>query len=177
VEIRYEVAGRGEPALVFVHGWSCDRSYWRAQMDHFASAHRVVALDLGGHGESGLARESWTMAAFGDDVRAVVEELDLPRVILVGHSMGTYVIFEAARLMPDRVVALVPVDQIFDPDQGFGEEERERFLAGLRADFSTATQAFVRQYLFGEGADSALAKGIAADMAAAPPAVAPPSRR
>lgn len=172
VEIRYEVAGRGEPVLVFVHGWSCDRSYWRAQLDHFAMAHRVVAVDLGGHGESGLGRESWTMAAFGDDVRAVVEELELQKVILVGHSMGTYVIFEAARLMPDRVMALVPVDQIFDPDTRFGGEERDRFIAGLRADFSGTTQAFVRQFLFKEGADSTLAGGIARDMGAAPPTVA-----
>jgi sigma-B regulation protein RsbQ len=82
VEIRYEAAGSGEPALVFVHGWSCNRSYWRAQMDHFAAYHRVVAVDLGGHGESGLGRKDWTMAAFGGDVRAVVEALGLKRVVL-----------------------------------------------------------------------------------------------
>jgi hypothetical protein len=86
VEIRYEVAGSGEPALVFVHGWSCDRSYWRAQVDHFAASHRTVALDLGGHGESSLGREDWTMASFAGDVRAVVEALDLRGVVLVGHS-------------------------------------------------------------------------------------------
>ena len=51
----------------------------------------MVAVDLGGHGESGMGREHWTMEAFGDDVAAVVRGLGLERVILVGHSMGGYV--------------------------------------------------------------------------------------
>ena len=56
IAVRYEVRGRGAPALVFVHGWSCDRRYWNAQMDYFADRHQVVAVDLAGHGESGLGR-------------------------------------------------------------------------------------------------------------------------
>jgi pimeloyl-ACP methyl ester carboxylesterase len=52
--ISYEVRGGGRP-LVFVHGWSCDRTYWREQMDEFAKRHRVVAIDLGGHGDRRLA--------------------------------------------------------------------------------------------------------------------------
>ena len=117
VDIRYEVAGSGEPALVFVHGWSCDRSYWRAQTDHFEASHRVVAVDLGGQGESGLGRKDWTMTAFGGDVRAVVEALALRKIILVGHSMGGHVIVEATQLMPDRVAALVLVDTFDNVDQ------------------------------------------------------------
>jgi pimeloyl-ACP methyl ester carboxylesterase len=172
VEVRYEGAGRGEPALVFVHGWSCDRSYWRAQFDHFATSHRVVALDLGGHGESGLGRKDWTMAAFAGDVRAVVEALGLGKVVLVGHSMGGPVTLEAARLMPERVVALVSVDFFNDVDRRIGAKEREGFLAPMRADFRKATEAFVRQEMFAPHSNPQLADRIARDMAAAPPAVA-----
>jgi pimeloyl-ACP methyl ester carboxylesterase len=172
VAIRYEVAGRGDPTLVFVHGWSCDRSYWRPQIDHFAASHRVVALDLGGHGESGLERKDWTMAAFAGDVRAVVEGLGLQKVVLVGHSMGGPVILEAARLMPDRVVALVPVDFFSDVDRRFTAEERKGFLAPMRADFPKITKAFVRKEMFTPRSDSAFAERIAGDMAAASPAVA-----
>lgn len=171
VEIRYEVAGSGEPALVFVHGWSCDRTYWRAQVDHFAASHRVVAIDLGGHGESGTGRDDWTMAAFGRDVQAVVEELDLQRVVLVGHSMGGPVIAEAARLMPDRVVALIPVDTFHEVDSPVSDEDRDGFLAPMRADFREATEGFVRQFMFAAGADTGLVGRIARDMAAAPPSV------
>jgi pimeloyl-ACP methyl ester carboxylesterase len=172
VEIRYETAGRGEPALVFVHGWSCDRSYWRAQMDHFAASHRVVAVDLGGHGQSGLGRKDWTMVAFAEDVRAVVEALGPGKVVLVGHSMGGPVILEAARLMPERVLALVSVDFFNEVDRRFSTKEREGFLAPMRADFRKATEGFVRQEMFVPRSDPKMAERISRDMAAGPPAVA-----
>ena len=56
--ISYEVYGAGEPTLVFVHGWSCDARYWRAQSSHFSKKHRVVILDLAGHGHSGCHVQS-----------------------------------------------------------------------------------------------------------------------
>lgn len=171
VEIRYESSGQGEPALVFVHGWSCDRSYWRAQMDHFSASHRVVSIDLAGHGESGLGRKDWTLAAFGHDVRAVIEALDLLQVVLVGHSMGGPVIVEAAQLMPDRVVGLIPVDTFQDVDRRMSVEEREGFLVPMRADFRKATEAAVKQFMFTAHPDSGLIGRVARDMAASPPAV------
>jgi pimeloyl-ACP methyl ester carboxylesterase len=58
VPIHYEVHGTGLPALVFVHGWTCDRSYWGRQIGHFARKYQVVAVDLAGHGESGLDRKA-----------------------------------------------------------------------------------------------------------------------
>jgi pimeloyl-ACP methyl ester carboxylesterase len=73
---------------VFVHCWACDRTYWREQVDVFAADHQVVTLDLAGHGESGAGRETWTVKGLAGDVQAVVEALDLERVILIGHSMG-----------------------------------------------------------------------------------------
>ncbi|HPB56158.1 MAG TPA: alpha/beta hydrolase, partial [Candidatus Aminicenantes bacterium] len=48
--ISYEVYGSGEPTLVFIHGWSCDSRYWRAQIPFFSKGHRIVLLDLAGHG-------------------------------------------------------------------------------------------------------------------------------
>jgi pimeloyl-ACP methyl ester carboxylesterase len=170
VTIAYEVAGAGEPALVFVHGWSCDRSYWRAQVDHFAAEHRVVALDLAGHGESSLERAAYTMESFGEDVQAVVEALDLRRVVLVGHSMGGPVIVEAARLMPDRVVAVVPVDFFNDVDLEMSEEEIEAAMAPFREDFAARTEAVVRTF-FRAGSDGLLVERVVRDMAAAPPEV------
>ena len=59
--ISYEIHGTGEPALIFVHGWSCDARYWRAQTPHFSGKHRVVFLDLAGHGHSGMNRTKYTM--------------------------------------------------------------------------------------------------------------------
>src|SRR6185295_6741260 len=87
VPIRYETSGSGSPAVVFVHGWSCDRRYWDAQVRHFARKHQVVSVDLAGHGESGRERSQWSIPAFAADVKAVADALHLERMVLVGHSM------------------------------------------------------------------------------------------
>ena len=88
-QISFEVYGAGEPTLVFVHGWSCDARYWRAQVPVFSKRHRVVVLDLAGHGHSGMSRTKYSMGAFGEDVRAVTEATGSHRVILIGHLMAT----------------------------------------------------------------------------------------
>jgi pimeloyl-ACP methyl ester carboxylesterase len=175
VPISAEVRGTGVPALVFIHGWSCDRSYWQAQVDHFASTHRVVAVDLGGHGASGLDRADWTITSFAEDVRAVVERLDLESVVLVGHSLGGPVALEAALLMPGRVVAVVGVDTFMDEMTGFTTDATAPWLEAMRSDFAGFTTESVRASLFLPTTDSALVAAVIADMAAAPPEVAIPA--
>ncbi len=175
VPVRYAVYGGGRPAIVFVHGWSCDRRYWRGQVGHFAARFTVVTVDLAGHGESGTGRRSWTMPAFGEDVAAVVTRLDLPEVVLVGHSMGGDVVVEAARRLRPRVCGLVWVD-VYRSLAGSGsdaatEEETAAFMAPFRADFGAATRAFVRR-IAGADTDPGLVERIADDMAAAPPHIA-----
>lgn len=167
VPIRYEVDGAGGPALVFIHCWCCDRSYWKNQVAFFAKKRTVVTLDLAGHGESGLGRADWTIEAFARDVVAVVEALRLKRVILVGHSMGGSVALEAARLLPGRVAGVVGVDNFQDLGQKLPPEQCEQFLAQFKGDFRGMTDRFVRG-MFPAGADSALVAAVAADMAGAP---------
>jgi pimeloyl-ACP methyl ester carboxylesterase len=171
VPVAYEAHGAGAPALVFIHGWSCDRSYWKGQVEPFSRDFRVVTVDLAGHGESGLGRDAWTIAAFGADVAAVVDALDLDRVVLIGHSMGGDVIMEAARRLPGRVAALVWVDVYRRLGTPITPEQLEEFMAPLRADFQEATRSFVRG-MFPPASDQSLVEQVAADMSAAPRAVA-----
>ena len=110
VSIAYDVHGKGNPALVFVHGWSCDRGYWKGQLQPFSKRYTVLGVDLGGHGLSGDQRSSWTIQEFGSDVATVVEAARLDQVVLIGHSMGGDVIVEAARLLKNRVLGLIWVD-------------------------------------------------------------------
>ena len=171
IRIAYETQGEGTPALVFVHGWSCDRSYWKGQLEPFSRKSKVVAVDLAGHGESGLGRKTQTMAAFGGDVAAVVEKLGLQRVILIGHSMGGDVIVEAARRLPGRVAGLVWVDTYKQLGTPRTPEEIQSVVTKFRADFVQTTRGFVRG-MFPPSADSALAERVALDMSAAPPGIA-----
>lgn len=178
VPIVYEVHGDARadaPTLVLIHGWSCDRTYWESQIGPLAERFRVVTLDLAGHGDSGLGREDWTIAAYGADAAAVVEALDLDDVILVGHSMGGDVAVDAARLVPERVAAMVWVDTYRQLGTPRTPEEIEAFVAPLRADFSRNTYAFVSEHLFHPGTDSALVERVARDMSEAPPEIAVPS--
>jgi len=148
IPIRYHAAGKGDPALVFVHCGGCERSFWDGQMAYFAAKHRVVALDLAGHGQSGAGRKDWTMPAFGQDVVSVVEALGLKRVVLIGHSLGGPAVLEAARRVPGRVAGLVLVDSWVDFEQRFPAEEVEKYVSALQADYRATTTAIVSQYLF-----------------------------
>ncbi|MBW8848037.1 MAG: amino acid adenylation domain-containing protein [Burkholderiales bacterium] len=110
--VRLEVRGSGETALVFIHGLGCDGSYWDAQVQHFASRHTVLCLDLAGHGGSGRERARWTVQAFADDVAAAIEHAGLKEVIVVGHSLGGPVMLELPARVGARVRGLVGVDTL-----------------------------------------------------------------
>ncbi len=174
VAIHYEVQGTGEPALVFVHGWAIDSRYWAAQVPVFAARHRVVTLDLAGHGRSGRDRQDWTVAAFGEDVRAVVEAFHLAKVVLIGHSMSGNVILEAAHRMPDRVVGLIPIDTLLDVDAVTSEDEIAGALAAFRADYKATASAFMRKYMFTPRTAPALVEEVVRDAASFPPEIGVP---
>jgi len=169
--IHYEVHGSGEPALVFVHGWNCDRSYWDAQLSDFSERHRVVTVDLAGHGESGLGREVLSMTAFGQDVAAVVADLALEQVVLIGHSMGGPVVVEAARLLGDRVLVVVGADTFGEVSVSYSEEQTEALLDRFRPDFGHAMRELVSANMFVPTSDSTFIEQIVEDMSSAPPAV------
>lgn len=171
VAVHFVVDGAGAPALVFVHGWSCDRTYWSSQIEHFAGRHEVVAVDLAGHGESGGGRRAWTMPAFGDDLVAVIEKLDLREAVLIGHSMGGDVIVEAALALPDRITGLVWVDTYATLGASRTPEEIDALVQPFRQDFGAAADAFVRR-MFVPGSDPDLVERVVADMSGAPPEIA-----
>jgi pimeloyl-ACP methyl ester carboxylesterase len=170
--IRFETDGIGKPALVFVHGWPCNRTYWQSQMKAFSAHHLVVSLDLAGHGDSGRERRQWSIPAFGQDVAAVVSKLDLDEVVLIGHSMGGSVILEAAELLGDQVVGLVPVDTFFDVESRLTREQAEQFLQPFRADFRATTRRYLSDHMFVEHTDPALKETIVSDLSLAHPSVA-----
>ena len=170
VPIAYTVAGSGSPALVFIHGWMCNQTYWAAQVDAFAPHHTVVTLDLGGHGRSGMNRPGWPLKAFGGDVAAVVSQLGLDKVVLVGHSMGGPVALEAARLMPDKVIGVVAVDTLHNVDEKWDPKQMKPFLEALEKDFPGTCRGFVTS-MFPKGADPALTEKVAGGMCSGPPEV------
>jgi pimeloyl-ACP methyl ester carboxylesterase len=172
VEIAYESHGRTDgdtPTVVLIHGWAGNRTFWSRQVDILTERYRVVAMDLGGHGESGTGRGDWNLPAFGDDVVAVVEAVGARDVALVGHSMGGDAIVFAARVLGDRVRGLVWVDTL----RSLGDEPTSSaddvagFVAPFHADFGAAVDRFARG-LFAGNTDLALVDHVARSMVAAP---------
>lgn len=148
--IHYEVTGTGPTALVFVHGWLGNAAWWNAQRDFFADRYAVVQIDLAGHGASDRTRAAWSAEGFADDIRAVAEQLDARDLVLVGHSMsGAYVLL-ASTLIP-RTKAIVLVDTLEDLDQITDPDQVTQMLGLYRADFRSAVENVLPQFLFSTG--------------------------
>lgn len=172
VPIAYAVYGPvTDPAVVFVHGWSCDSRYWHNQIPYFSKKYRVITVDLAGHGNSGFGRKVYTTEAFGQDVAAVLRQLDVKRAVLVGHSMGGEVILYAAKISPERVIGLVGVDTLEDLGMVYPDEVKNSIYEPIAADFVPEVQKFVRT-MFPANADKALVEAVARDMSSAPQDVA-----
>jgi len=150
VTLVYSAAGTGEPARVFVHGGLADRSFFDGQLRAFAGRHRVVVLDLAGHGESGTDRKKWGIPEFGGDIKAVVEAERLERVILFGNSLGGPAAVEAALLLPGRVIGVVGIDTFQDLGRPATPEDRQqqadatrKRAEAFRQDFAGSMKAMV----------------------------------
>ena len=172
VPIVYQVQGKGDIALLLVHCWCCDRSFWDGQVPELVKNYTVVTLDLAGHGESGTNRKEWTMKAFGQDVAAVVNRLKLKKVILIGHSMGGPVAVEAAYLLPKQVIGIIAVDTLLNVEQKFSKEQYEQFMAPMRQDFKKGTETFLRAWMFTPNSDPALVDKVVNKMTSAKPEIA-----
>jgi pimeloyl-ACP methyl ester carboxylesterase len=101
--------GSGDPAIVFIHGFTCNLSNWNEQIPPLSDSHRCVAVDLLGHGASPAPREA-TVEALARAVNDTLDVLDLNDVVLVGHSMGCRVVSETFSQFPDRIRGVVYVE-------------------------------------------------------------------
>ena len=110
VKIHYIEAGKG-PAILFVPGFTAPGWMWEKQINYFAKTHRVVAMDPRAQGESSQTAEGLYPAARAGDIKAVVDQLKLAPVVLVGHSMGAAeVAAYVDQFGTDTLSALVFVD-------------------------------------------------------------------
>ena len=176
VHIEYRVLGKGDPAIVLIHGWATDANYWNAQIDPLKSKYTVVAVNLAGHGGSTNSRTDWSMEKYGEDVATVVRRIPNQQVILVGHSMGGTVALEAARSLNDRVVGIIVVDALKSVGlPPLPKAEIDKRVAPFRTDFIGSVRKYVTEELFEKGADSVFVQKVAYDMSLEPPEVGVPS--
>lgn len=96
--------------FVLVHGFACDHTDWKHQIEHLSKQHAVLAPDLRGHGTTAATPEEVSIETYGADIANLLEERNLRGALLVGHSMGCRVVLQAALEAPERVGGLVLID-------------------------------------------------------------------
>jgi pyruvate dehydrogenase E2 component (dihydrolipoamide acetyltransferase) len=123
------VVGDGDDVVVLVHGYGGDKSSWQFVQEPIADGRRVYALDLPGHGSSDKDVGDGSVDTLAFAVLGFLDELDVERAHLVGHSLGGAVVVAVAAAAPDRVRSL----SLLAP-AGFGSPPDTEYLRG----FSTA---------------------------------------
>jgi pimeloyl-ACP methyl ester carboxylesterase len=134
IDIEYAEAGRGERALVLVHGFTGGRDDFLEQMEPLGRHGRTIALDQRGHGGSSNPGDpsAYSLDILVADFAGFVETLGLERIDLLGHSMGGMLALRYALSSPARVASLILMDTAPAPISFLPEAIFERTVALAR---------------------------------------------
>jgi pimeloyl-ACP methyl ester carboxylesterase len=167
-KVHYKSMGLGETAIVFVHGWCCDHTVWRAQAKAFNGQARLLFIDLPGYGKSDKPKIDYTTEVFAKGIDAVLQDAGVKHAVLVGHSMGTPVVVKFYRMFPEKTQALVFVDGALRP---FTKDptQIEQFKSTFKEDTFKET---AKGFLGSMTKDEALRKQIEGMVASTDPKVA-----
>jgi pimeloyl-ACP methyl ester carboxylesterase len=130
INLSYKDAGKGHSVLC-IHGGMADSSHFEDQIDFFKSSHRIVSVDLRGHGESDKPQDGYTISTFADDCVWLAQELGLTQPLVVGHSMGGLIALDIASRYPEFTSAIVILDSPIIPPPAFAEALKP-FVESLR---------------------------------------------
>ena len=122
---------RGDPAVLFVHGFPLDRTLWSPVLDSLEGTYRI-APDLRGFGRSDAPDLGYSMATYADDLTALLDSLGVERAIVCGLSMGGYIAFERARRSPERLTGLVLMDTRAEADSAEARKGRDSAAQQVR---------------------------------------------
>jgi len=127
ITLRYEEAGSGKP-LVCIPGWSQTAAQFKYQLSGLSDRYRVIAVDMRGHGESDKPDNGYTIQRLAKDVQDLLVARNLTDVTLMGHSMGSSVIWSYWQLWgKERLAKLILVDQMpmITADPAWSAQEKE----------------------------------------------------
>jgi pimeloyl-ACP methyl ester carboxylesterase len=134
-EISFYDEGNGKP-IVLIHGFAGGKRYWDKVLPELAERNRVIALDLPGHGESGMAKESYSIEDMAATIKGLLDQLGLDKVTMFGHSLGGYITLAFAELYPNKLNGFSLVHSTANPDSDETREGRETNATKIREDGS-----------------------------------------
>jgi pimeloyl-ACP methyl ester carboxylesterase len=132
--ISYSDTGKGT-AIVLLHGFLENQSMWDNYIATFSKKNRIITIDLLGHGETECLGYVHTMEDNADAVHAVLAELRIRKVILLGHSMGGYVALAFAELYPEYVKGMALLNSTARADSEERKRNRDRAIRAVKQSF------------------------------------------
>lgn len=133
-KISYSETGKGN-AIVLLHGFLENQTMWKDLIPEISKKHRVITIDLLGHGESGCLGYVHSMEDNADAIHAVLSELRIRKAIFVGHSMGGYVALAFAEMYPANVKGLVLLNSTSKADSEERKINRNRAIKAVKKDY------------------------------------------
>jgi pimeloyl-ACP methyl ester carboxylesterase len=123
-ELSYFDEGEGKP-IVLIHGFAGGKLYWEKVIPDLACSYRVIALDLPGHGESGMGFEKYSIEDMAVMIKELLDHLDLDKVTLFGHSLGGYITLAFAERFPQNLNGFSLVHSTANSDSEEAKAGRE----------------------------------------------------
>ncbi len=112
----YRESGKGE-AVILIHGVGLHADTWQPQIEAFQATHRVIALDMLGHGQSDLPPPDATLDAYVEQARQLMDDLAISSATVIGHSMGGLVAIGLALAHPSRTLRLGVLNSVYERDE------------------------------------------------------------
>ena len=132
--IAYTDQGKGS-AVVLLHGFYENKEMWDAFVPRFSKNHRIIAIDLLGHGQTECSGYIHTMEDQADMIHHVLHELKIRRAIFIGHSMGGYVALAFAELYSDFMKGLVLLNSTSKADSADRKINRDRAIRAVKKNY------------------------------------------
>ena len=161
--LAYQESGSGPSSVVLVHGWGGDHTYLDLQQAHLRGKHRVVNVDLRGHGASDSPQDDYTMELYADDLAWLCQELGLLRPLVIGHSMGGMATLQLAAKYPQAPSAIVMIDSLVLPSQALMDSFAPLREAMLGEGYATAFQQTILSLLLPSDRDDIRARILDAE--------------
>jgi pimeloyl-ACP methyl ester carboxylesterase len=133
--IAYTDSGdKADIAIIFIHGFPLDKSMWNNQLQAYSEKYRTIAYDIRGFGQSEEGTDSFSIDLYAEDLRELMNALQLEKAIIVGFSMGGYIALNAIQKFPEKIIGLVLADTQCQADTREAYEKRMKTCEDIRRD-------------------------------------------
>lgn len=157
-KISFTDDGKGT-AVVLLHGFLENKTMWDKYVSALSKNHRVITIDLLGHGETECLGYVHTMEDQADMIFAVLISLRIRKIVLVGHSMGGYVALAFAELYPDNIKGLFLLNSTSRADSDERKINRDRAIKAVKQNYTNFVRISISN-LFSEDNREVLTKEI-----------------